>query len=66
MTDAPNNAQRLFHVFEKMFPTLAGAVTRYSAVRHTLRMQTTAHITLIFTYKGNKKWCLKTEKWDEQ
>lgn len=52
-------------IFEKLFPSLSEAVTHYSADRHTLKMHTTAHIELVFKYKDNKKWMLKTKDWPD-
>lgn len=60
----PSNKYRAIFVhFEHMFPDLAKSVTHYSATdQHTIKLQTTAKIELIFTYIGSRQWVLKTGK----
>ena len=61
------NAQRLYGVFANMFPSMELAVKHYGPHgKHSIRMETTAHITLIFTYDGPKSWRLETEVGDKR
>ena len=46
-----------------MFPSMEQAVDHYGPVDYnTLRMTTTAHIVLYFTYTDGKTWGLQTER----
>lgn len=56
-----NRSSRLFKLFESMFPDMANGVTHYGPVDFvTIKMETTAHVTLIFTYVDVKNWSLQT------
>ena len=56
-----NKYRSIFVQFDHMFPDLARSVTHYQAIdRNTIKMQTTAHIDLIFSFIDAKQWSLKT------
>jgi len=54
---------RNYRIFEKMFPSLAAGVTHYGPLdTKTIRMETTAHVYLVFTYIAENEWSLQTMK----
>ena len=54
--------QAIFKTFEGMFPSLAAGVTHYATRKgkNTITMDTTAHVSLVFTYTDVKYWRLET------
>ena len=53
---------RLWTHFQNMFPSLAKSVTQWAARKgNSICMETTAHVTLYFTYDDLKHWKLETE-----
>lgn len=58
-----DRCKRLYAEFKNMFPSMEQAVDHYGPVDYnTLRMTTTAHIVLYFTYADGKTWGLQTER----
>ena len=56
-----NRLHTLYDVFRNMFPSLEHGVSHYGPCgKHGIRLETTAHIELIFTYNGPKSWRLET------
>jgi len=63
MVATSSRCQRLYKEFKSMFPSMEQAVDHYGPVDYnTLRMTTTAHIILYFTYVDGKTWGLQTER----
>lgn len=54
--------QKLWGTFKGMFPSLAEGVAYWGSHKgNTIRLETTAHVTLFFTYDDVKHWKLETE-----
>lgn len=61
----PNSSSkyhRLWTHFQNMFPSLARGVKHWRAAKYnTIELDTTAGVTLFFTYDDAKHWKLATE-----
>lgn len=55
--------KQIYSQFQHMFPSLDKGVTRWSKYEsHSIKLETTAHITLIFEYYSVKDWTLTTSR----
>lgn len=62
-TPGPLHSKALYGTFVLLFPEFKERITEYAPIdRFTIRFKIDKHMTVVFEYKNEKEWCLRTYK----